>query len=142
MFKKIGLLITVFTLILQTGALAMPREAEHELCLRKAVTDAEVTNCRKIEIEAVKKQLIEDENFVRKEKLLQSLVNSKNKNVETMHNYFHQYAKSYCIYYVIAHHGNGYSDAYNQARCELANLLQYEDDIVSIYETARNDIKV
>ena len=142
MLKRLGLIVTFLGIILQNDVCAMPREAEHELCLKKAVTDAEVTKCREIEIAAVKKQLIEDEMHVTKEKLLQRLVKSKDKNIEVMHKYFHDYAESYCLYYVIAYRGNGYSDAYNRARCELANLLQYEDDITSIFETAGYDIKV
>ena len=142
MLNKISLLVVGALLFSASNIYAMPRENEHAECLKKATTDAEVTKCRETQIDAVKAELGQDEKNIRKTDILRGLVSSKEDNLETMRSNFEQYSKSYCLHYVIANSGNGYSDEFNKAKCELANILQYERDLISIYQMALSDIKI
>lgn len=141
MIRKVFFITTV-CLLLESGiANAIPREQEHSQCLAEATTDAAVIKCRETEIEAVKAEIKEYEEKIRQEDLLQPLVKSSDKNVEQLQTYFNKYAESYCLYYVLANQGNGYTDAFNKAKCELGNVLQYDDDLISLQQMSANDIK-
>jgi len=141
MTNKISALLAMTLLLYATGLNAMPREQEHAECLKKATTDAEVTKCRETQIKAVEATLAGLENDVKKQNVLKSLVASKEENVEKMRFYFEQYKKSHCLYYVTANSGNGYSDAFNKAKCELADILLYERNLQEITNMAKSDIK-
>lgn len=140
MLKKIWLLALI-GMVVSENTYAMPREQEFEACLNAASTNDAVTKCRQEEINAVKQELVNEEKQLSREPLVQSLVTSKDKSIETMHDYFEKYMKSYCLYYTKANENNGYGYAYNQAKCELMSLLQYENDINSIFYMSINDIK-
>lgn len=141
--KRIFYISVLFLATLFAGniANAMPREQEFEACLNAASTNDAVTKCRQEEINAVKQELINEEKQMSREPLVQPLVTSKDKNIVTMRNYFEKYMKSYCLYYTKANENNGYGYAYNQAKCELMSLLQYEDDINGIFYVSISDIK-
>ena len=142
MNRKLTLFTATALLLGASWGNAMPREKEHAECLAKASTDAAVTQCRTTEIEAVEKALKADEQNIRQEKSLQALAKKSGESIEDMRELFQSYAKSHCLYYVLANHGNGYSDAYNKAKCELADILQYQDNLQEIYQMAISDIKV
>jgi len=142
MLKKTSFLTFLLLIGIVFTINAMPREKEHAECLKKATTDAEVTKCRITQIDAVKKEIIKEEKDISKEVLLKDLVSSPNDNLQKMRAYFNQYSQSHCLYYVIANSGNGYSDAFNKAKCELADILLYEGNMSSIFYTAQSDIKV
>ena len=139
--NKIILLMVGALLFGAASVCAMPREAEHTECLKKATTDAEVTKCRETQIAAVKAVLAQDENKLRSASLLQELVSSSDNNIEAMRSYFEKYSKSLCLYHVIANSGNGYSDEFNKAKCELANILQYEGNLQSVHHMVASDIR-
>ncbi|MBR1604481.1 MAG: hypothetical protein IJ660_00045 [Alphaproteobacteria bacterium] len=141
MIKKIFLSMIVLLLLPANIVNAIPREKEHAECLAKAVSDSAVAQCRETETEAVKAEIKEYEDKIRQEELLQPLVKSADKGIEQLHTYFEKYAESYCLYYVLANRGNGYSDAFNKAKCELSNALQYDDDLISLQQMSANDIK-
>ena len=141
MFRNLALLTVAAMMLSGAEGYAMPREREHQACLEKAVTDADFTKCRETEIRAVENMLPADENKLRKQKLLQQQIGVKGEGIEDMRAYFMKYMRSHCLYYVLANSGNGYSDAYNKAKCELADILQYEDNILSIDFMANSDIK-
>ena len=141
MLNKISLLMVSALLLGTSYVYAMPREAEHAACLKKATTDTEVTKCRETQIDAVKAVLAQDENKLRNAPLLQGLVSSSDNNIEAMRSYFEKYSKSHCLYYVMAHSGNGYSDEFNKAKCELANILQYDGNLQSVHHMVASDIR-
>ena len=139
--SRLFLIMSIGLFFKVTVVNAIPREQAHAECLGQAITDAAVVQCRETEIAAVKAEIQEYEEKLNKEKLLQPLLKSSEKKIEKMRAYFNKYAESYCLYYVIANRGNGYSDAFNKAKCELGNVLQYDDDLILLQQMSANDIK-
>lgn len=132
MFRKLTLLTAAAMMFAGTEGYAMPDDEAYNKCMAKAVADAEVTKCMEQAIKATEKAISEQ-----KQDLSKAI--EDNKDLPLLDNYYMKYSKSYCLYYVAANAGNGYSNEYNKAKCLLASYLQYYTDLLSLYNSAITD---
>ena len=134
-YKSIFLSIAVMSLA--TSAWAIPNDNEYTQCMQSTSTDAGTTKCMEQEIIAVNKACSELE-----EKLNDIKANidvaAKTKELKQM---FAQYRQSYCMHYAKVRQGDGYSQEYHTAWCQMLLSLQYYRDLQMIYGVASTDIE-
>lgn len=135
--RRIKFILFLTAFMLATKAYAIPNDAEYTECLRNTATDAGITKCQEIEIEAVKNEI---ENL---KKIMPSLdvLTGKQNVLKTLENSVASYIESYCLYYAAAKEGDGYSRAYHLSNCQLTAYLQYYRNLQELNVIATSDIK-
>lgn len=136
MIKNKFFLTILFTLILSTQALAIPNSQEYQDCMQKESSDAGTAQCYENEIKYFQNMTDENIPLMKKHPELGIIANSQQYNIDEQYKAFNAFLKDYCKYYVKAKQGEGYSDRYLLADCQLGYIQMYAGYLKGLFVKA------